>query len=86
MNVRTRGVVAMTAADRVRVGEGNVVGHVRRRVVEDRVAMIGIRVGRVRRMAAGALGNRADREDSAMNATSARRGRSRSNSSRRLPS
>ena len=82
--MRTPAVVAMIAADRVRAEEGNVVDRVRRKVAEGRVATIGIRAGRVRRVVVAALENRADRGDSAMNATSARRDRSRSHSFRRL--
>ena len=83
-NVRIPAVVAMIAVGRVREVEENAVDRVRRRVGEDRVAMSGIRAGRVRRVAVVALENRAGREDSATNATSVRRDRSRSHSSRRL--
>ena len=82
--MRIPAVVAMIAVGRVREVEENAVDRVRRRAGEDRVAMIGIRAGRVRRVAEAALENRAGREDSATNATSARRDRSRSHSSRRL--
>ena len=83
--MKIRAVAATTAAGRVPVVEGSAVDRAPRRAVEDRVAMIGIRVGRVPRVeAALVLGNRAGRVASAMNATSAHRDRSRSHSSRRL--
>ena len=82
--MRIPAVVAMIAVGRVREVEENAVDRVLRRVGEDRVAMIGIRAGRVRRVVVAALENRAGREGSAMSATSVRRDRSRSHSSRRL--
>lgn len=83
--MRIRAVAATTAAGRVPVAEGNAVDRVPRRVVGDRDATIGIRAGRARRVAVVvALENRADREDSAMSATSVRRSRSRSRTSHRL--